>query len=157
MSISGDLGRAKVEVVRWDGNVGLLNKYNYGVGRKCEDMKATVNTMLMTYQKEETNHHQSLFLSAQKGLSVETYAAEIQGIVKVDGFRMTIYPYDTEMHNRTFHFGKRTTTETTYSSLLCQNVTAITDAKNIQTTALTYWRGFIVLCPFEPDELDADG
>lgn len=55
-----------------------------------------------------------------------------------------------------FHVAKYTTTETTWDSLQRQDVTARTDVENINTTVATDWRGVMVPCTCETDELEVD-
>lgn len=70
---------------------------------------------------------------------------------------MTFHSCFTDLYNGMTHIAKRTTTETTWDSILCEYVTATTDVENRNTTFVTNWRGSMVPCPCEPLELDVDG
>lgn len=86
---------------------------------------------------EDTDQHQSEFRSARKRRAVLTDTFEIQGKLKEEGVQMTFYPCFTELYSRMFHIAKRTTTETTWESLLCQKVTATTNVEHINITVVT--------------------
>lgn len=130
-----------------DGYVGLLNKYNYRLERECEDIKATIKTVRMTVQKQDNDHHQSIFHSGLKRWTVLTDTSEIQRTLKDMCVQMTFYSCFTYLYSRIFHLSKLTTSESTWDSLLCQEATATTDVKNINTIVVTDWRSFIVPCP----------
>lgn len=78
VSMKGDFGRAKVKVLRLDGHVGLLNKYNYRLELDYEYIKATIKTLRMTVQKEDTDHYQSISRSILKRRVVLTNTSEIE-------------------------------------------------------------------------------
>lgn len=132
------LDHAKTEVVLSHGNFGLLNKFNDLLERKTEYMKATMKTLRMTYQKEGTDHHQSVFSSARKRRSLVIDIVETKGTLKEECVQMTFYPCLLDLyHQPDVYLAKHTRTERTLDSLLCQDVTVTTDMDNIITTFVT--------------------
>lgn len=67
---------------------------------------------------------------------------------------MTVYPCFTYLYSPMFHVTKRTTTRTTWDSVLGQYITANTNLENNNTTVVTDWCSFIVPCPCEAGNLD---
>lgn len=75
MSMKGNQDLVKAKIVRLDVHAWLLKENNDLLERKCEDKKATVNTLCMVEQKEDIYSQNSVFRFARKHRSVVTNMA----------------------------------------------------------------------------------
>lgn len=103
----------------------------------------------MKDQDDDNGKQHFLFRGTGKHRAVVNEVEVIQNVLKHEGLQETWNPNFTDLYSSMFHLAKRKTTETTWKYLLCQNVAATTNVENIDTTVVTDWRGFMVLCSYE--------
>jgi len=158
VSVKGELGRAKSELVRLDAHVALLNKCNDRLERECEELKATVATLRLKNKDRETatatvDNASSVFRAGRYRRQMGYNSEELHGMFKDEGVQLTFHPCFVEVYMRMFHLAKHTTTETTWETLFCQTLNDQTDMGNINKKAVTDWRGFMVEASHPPSEV----
>lgn len=146
--MTGYLGRAREEMARLEAYFGLFKTSNDWLERKCVEIETAIMEMSRNRLCIANGKLNYVSQKARRISLVMTNVDEIESMLKGERVQLILLPCLTEVYNRIFLLRNRTTMENMGISTIPILYSEKT-IRTIDTTAVTDWRGFMVLCPEE--------